>query len=111
MTRGRFVAPVLRPSRGPLPMPDLSEQILAAVGRKSYQPLKPKALARKLGVPQKLYGEFRSALSNLVRQGRLQFDKNHAVRPASQHGTVVGIYRRAASGLGFVRPHVVEGKA
>ena len=35
-------------------MPDLSEQILAAVGRKSYAPLKPKALARKIGVPQKL---------------------------------------------------------
>jgi ribonuclease R len=91
-------------------MPDLAEQILAAVGRKSYQPLKPKALARKLGVPQKLYGEFRSVLRELIRQGRVQFGKNHVVRPAGQHGTVVGIYRRTSSGLGFVRPHVVEGK-
>ena len=32
-------------------MPDFTEQILAAVGRKSYEPLKPKALARKVGVP------------------------------------------------------------
>ena len=92
-------------------MPDLSEQILAAVGRKSYAPLKPKALARKIGVPQKLYGEFRKALRELVRQGRVQFGKNHAVRPAGQHGTVVGVYRRTSTGLGFVRPHVVEGKA
>src|SRR6516164_4534179 len=92
-------------------MPDLTEQILAAVGRKSYEPLKPKALARKLGVPQKLYGEFRKVLRELVRQGRVQFGKNHVVRPAGQHGTVVGIYRRTSSGLGFVRPHVVEGKA
>jgi ribonuclease R len=91
-------------------MPDLTEQILAAVGRKSYEPLKPKALARKLGVPQKLYGEFRKVLRELVRQGRVQFGKNHVVRPAGQHGTVVGIYRRTSSGLGFVRPHVVEGK-
>ena len=91
-------------------MPDLTEQILAAVGRKSYQPLKPKALARKLGVPQKLYGEFRSVLRELIRQGRVQFGKNHVIRPAGQHGTVVGIYRRTSSGLGFVRPHVVEGK-
>jgi ribonuclease R len=91
-------------------MPDLAEQILAAVGRKSYQPLKPKALARKLGVPQKLYGEFRSVLRELIRQGRVQFGKNHVIRPAGQHGTVVGIYRRTSSGLGFVRPHVVEGK-
>jgi ribonuclease R len=91
-------------------MPDLSEQILAAVGRKSYTPLKPKALARKLGVPQKLYGEFRNVLRQLVRQGRVQFGKNHVVRPAGQHGTVVGVYRRTSTGLGFVRPHVVEGK-
>jgi ribonuclease R len=91
-------------------MPDLTEQILAAVGRKSYTPLKPKALARKIGVPQKLYGEFRSVLRELIRQGRVQFGKNHVVRPAGQHGTVVGIYRRTSTGLGFVRPHVVEGK-
>jgi ribonuclease R len=92
-------------------MPDFTEQILAAVGRKSYEPLKPKALARKIGVPQKLYGQFRNTLRELVRQGRVQFGKNHAVRPAGQHGTVVGVYRRTSSGLGFVRPHVVEGKA
>src|SRR5262249_3226819 len=95
----------------PPPMPDFTEQILAAVGRKSYQPLKPKALARKLGVPQKLYGDFRNALRALVKQGRLQFGKNHLVRPAGQHGTVVGAYRRTSSGFGFVRPHVVDGKA
>jgi len=92
-------------------MPDFTEQILAAVGRKSYEPLKPKALARKIGVPQKHYGEFRNALRELVKQGRLQFGKNHLIRPAGQHGTVVGTYRRTSSGLGFVRPHVVEGKA
>jgi ribonuclease R len=91
-------------------MPDFTEQILAAVGRKAYQPLKPKALARQLGVPQKLYGQFRNALRDLVRQGRLEYGKNHAVRSAGQHGTVVGMYRRTSSGLGFVRPHVVDGK-
>jgi ribonuclease R len=91
-------------------MPDFSELILAAVGRKSYEPLKPKALARKLGVPPKQYAEFRNALRELVRLGRVQLGKNHTVRPAGQHGTVVGVYRRTSSGLGFVRPHVVDGK-
>ena len=40
-------------------MANLEEQILAAVARKSYQPLKPKALARKLGVPAPQYADFR----------------------------------------------------
>ncbi len=92
-------------------MPDISEQILAAVARKSYQPLKPKALARQMGVPQKHYAAFRQALRDLVRKGSLQFGKNHVVRSAGQFGTVAGVYRRTSSGLGFVRPHLVDGHA
>ncbi|HXG08822.1 MAG TPA: ribonuclease R [Gemmataceae bacterium] len=92
-------------------MPDFTEQILAALARKGYQPLKPKALARKLGVPPKQYGDFRQALRELVRQGRVQFGRNHTVRPAPAHGTVAGIYRRTSSGLGFVRPHAIDGRA
>lgn len=93
-------------------MADLASQILAAVSRKSYKPIKPKALARQMGVPQKLYGEFRSALRELARQGRVQFGKNHVVRPAGGgHGTVTGIYRRTSTGWGYVRPHLVDGHA
>jgi ribonuclease R len=92
-------------------MPNHEEQIVAAVGRTSYQPLKPKALARKLGIPAKQYSEFRQALRNLVKQKRVVLGKNHTVRPAQPHGTVTGIFRRAPGGYGFVRPHAVDGKA
>ena len=92
-------------------MPDFTEQILTAVGRKSYTPLKPKALARKLGVPQKQYGDFRGSLRELIRQGRLHIGKNQTVRLAGQLGTVTGTFRRTGSGLGFVRPHLVDGQA
>src|SRR5262245_16372467 len=92
-------------------MPNYEEQILAAVARKSYEPLKPKALARKLGVPQKFYAEFRQAVRDLVHQKRLTFGKNHTVRPTEPHGTVTGIFRRTSQGFGFVRPHAIDGKA
>jgi ribonuclease R len=85
--------------------PDLEEQILALVARKNYQPLKPKALARKLGVPPPEYGQFRRALRELIRQQRVEVGRNHSVRPVPPHGTVTGTFRRAASGFGFVRPH------
>ena len=91
-------------------MPDLADQILAAIARKGYQPLKPKALARKLGVPAAQYGDFRRALRELIKQGRAQFGRNHAVRPVGAHGTVAGIYRRTSTGLGFVRPHMIDGR-
>ncbi len=91
-------------------MPDFTEQILSTVSRRTYQPVKPKALARKLGIADKHYPEFRNQLRALIRQGRVHFGKNHTVRPADGHGTVSGVYRRTSSGLGFVRPHVIEGK-
>jgi ribonuclease R len=90
-------------------MPTLEEQILAAVARKNYQPLKPKALARKLNVPGGQYAHFRQILRDLVKQHRVEVGKNHTVRPAQPHGTVTGTFRKAAAGFGFVRPPAVDG--
>src|SRR5262249_56131908 len=92
-------------------MPDFAEQILTVIGRKNYVPLKPKALARKLNVPSRQYGDFRRALRELLLQGRVEIGKNHSVRGARPHGTITGIYRRTGTGTGYVRPHVIDGKA
>jgi ribonuclease R len=92
-------------------MDDLEKQILAAVSRKNYEPLKPKALARKLGVPQSQYSEFRRILRELMRQGRIERARNQSVRAIPPHGTVTGIFRKTSSGTGFVRPHAVDGHA
>src|SRR5260370_5675095 len=86
-------------------MNDLTEQIVLALQRKNYQPLKAKALARKLGVPATEYDHFRRALRELIKQGRAEVGKNHAIRPAQPHGTVTGVYRRMSTGTGFLRPH------
>jgi ribonuclease R len=91
-------------------MPRLEDQILSAVARKSYHPLKPKALARTLGVPSPQYADFRRALRDLVRDGRVEVAKNHTVRPAAPHGTVTGTFRRTSTGVGYVRPHYLEGQ-
>jgi ribonuclease R len=92
-------------------MSELSEQILALLRRRNYQPLKPKALARKLGVSSPQYTEFKRAIRSLLRDGRIEIGKNHTVRPAPPHGTVTGTYRRATTGIGFVRPQPVDGRA
>jgi ribonuclease R len=91
-------------------MADMSEQILALLRRKSYSPLKPKALARKLGVSSGQYPEFKRALRDLLREGRIELGKNQTIRLIPPHGTVTGTYRRTASGVGFVRPHPIDGK-
>src|SRR5262249_53194891 len=91
-------------------MPSYEEQILAAVGRKGYTPLKPKALARRLGVSSDEYRDFRRALKDLLRDGRIELAKNHTLRPAPPHGSVVDTFRSTSSGTGYVRPPPVEGQ-
>ncbi len=92
-------------------MPSLEDQILSAIARRSYEPLKPKALARKLGVTAPQYADFRRALKGLHRDGRIEMGKNHTIKPKQPHGTITGTYRRTSSGLGFVRPHLIEGQS
>jgi len=91
-------------------MADYSQQILAHLRRRNYEPIKPKELARKLGVSSSQYADFRRALRDLLREGQVQLGKNHTLRPSPPHGTLTGTYRRTASGVGFVRPHPVEGR-
>ena len=90
-------------------MDKLSQQILAALAKKNYQPLKPKGLARKLGITSPRYADFCRLLKTLEKQGRLEFGKNHSVRPVPPHGTATGIFRKNENGFGFVRPHAVDG--
>jgi ribonuclease R len=92
-------------------MPSFEDQILAAISRRNYQPLKPKALARKIGVTAPQYGDFRRALRGLHRDGRIEMGKNHTVKPKPPHGTITGTYRRTSTGVGFVRPHLIEGQS
>jgi ribonuclease R len=89
-------------------MTALADRILQTLAHKSYQPLKPKALARKLQLPAAQYAHFREVLRDLVKTGRVEVGKNHALRQAQPHGTVAGTLRKTATGAGFVRPHTVD---
>src|SRR5260370_19610708 len=93
-----------------MPKQKYEEQIMAAVGRRSYQTLKPKALARKLGVSAPQYADYRKALKELLQQGCVELAKNHTIRPVAPHGTVTGTFRRTSTGTGYVRPHKIEGQ-
>jgi ribonuclease R len=88
-----------------------AHEILSYVRREGYQPLKLKALARKLEVPNPDYREFRDLVKGLIRQGRLELGKNQTVRQADPHGTVTGVFRGIRAGGGFVRPHIEAGGA
>ena len=92
-------------------MSDLVTRIVHAVTRPSYTPVKAKVLATRMNVSDAEYPEFRQTLRALVREGRLAVGKNQTLRAADPHGTAVGVYRRGKSGVGYVRPHAVNGTA
>ncbi len=82
----------------------LSESILAELTQPGYKPLKPKALARKMGVPVDDYPLFKVALRELVAKGRAEIGKSNVVRPLASKGDVIGVFRKTSGGFGFVRP-------
>jgi ribonuclease R len=90
-------------------MRDLSALILNAISKKSYQPMSAKALARKLGLAETSYREFRSALKALLREGKAQLGKNDTIRPAQSLPKAVGVFKRLKSGDGVVRIEAEEG--
>lgn len=89
-------------------MPTLESQILATVGEPQYKPLKLKALARRLNLPDDAYTPFRKIVKDLLKQGRLALGSNSTIKLPPVHPTIKGIFRRLPSGDGIVRPHADE---
>ncbi|HEX3146546.1 MAG TPA: ribonuclease R [Gemmataceae bacterium] len=90
-------------------MPDIAALILAALAKKSYQPMTAKALARKLGLAETSSREFRSALKALMREGKAVLGKNDTIRPAASLPRATGTFKRLKDGDGVVRVANAEG--
>jgi ribonuclease R len=100
----------------------LEAQVLEFVLAPNYQPVKPRVIAKKLGLPEDQKDAVRKTVKRLVKAGKLQFSPNHMVRaprqaspPATSKQTskapksteqnqITGRFRRAQAGFGFVRP-------
>lgn len=91
-------------------MTNLTNQIMGLISKRNYQPVKAKALAKRLGVSSGEYPAFRKLILELIKAGRIELAKNQTIRPTSPHGTITGIYRRTSTGVGYVRPPLVEGQ-
>ena len=96
----------------------LEKLILDLVLSDNYQPLKPKAIAKKLKLLDE-EREIKRTIKRLIKMGRLAYGPKHLVigakaKPAAQNNSqakaarktveVVGQFRRVAAGFGFVTP-------
>ncbi len=86
-------------------MPDLESQILDYVGRPNYQPVKPRVIAKKLGISESRAAEFKRAIKRLAKSGRLVYGASHLVLPTVGHAV------HAEAEAGDSEPAVVDGHA
>ncbi|MFP3937767.1 MAG: ribonuclease R [Phycisphaerae bacterium] len=80
------------------------EAILKYLSDKHYQPLKPRQLARKMGVAEEEYGSFREAVKILRDSGRVVMGAKNALMLPEPSGTIVGFFSAHRRGFGFVIP-------
>lgn len=87
---------------------DLKHRILKHVNGENYQPVKPKVIAKKLGVPSDGMQLVRMAVKLLAKDGLVSYGSKHLVRPTGprnpQSKHITGKFQRAMKGFGFVRP-------
>ena len=83
---------------------------MALLRQESYQPIKPKALGRKLGVKFDQAPEYREVLREMVRRGQIEFGKARVVQLPSQRGEIIGTFQAIRKGGGFVKPKPGQGK-
>ena len=101
-------------------MPDLHELILNHVNAPNFRPVKPKVIAKQLGFAGDDVSRLKRTIKKLVKEGKLAYGPSHLICPvvrknirlpkwarppkARKSKHVVGTFRRAQGGFGFVRP-------
>ncbi|MHB0955259.1 MAG: ribonuclease R [Pirellulaceae bacterium] len=92
---------------------DLELLLLNHVKSPEFRPVKPRIMARQLGLAEARRPEVRKAIKRLVKRGLIAYGSNHVVQavttaPTKSQVGIVGIFRRTAGGFGFVRPRATD---
>lgn len=80
------------------------QAVLNYLAQRNSAPLKPRQLARCLGVEEKNYPAFREAIKQLRDEGRVVLGSGSALTLPEMGEEVVGFFRRNPRGFGFVIP-------
>ncbi len=81
------------------------DQILEHLSDPEYRPIKAALVAKNLKIKKKHLPDFRKAVERLINDGRVTENKQGRLRLKSAAGEIAGIFKRIASGGGFVVPH------
>jgi ribonuclease R len=80
------------------------DAIIKYLSSHDYMPLKPRQLARQMGVTDEDYTSFRQAIKTLRDSGRIILGAKDSLMLPQISDTVVGTYRANPRGFGFLTP-------
>jgi ribonuclease R len=86
-------------------MDRLQELLIEYIQRPGYRPMKPKALAKSLGVKKKNQARFESVLEAAEAAGQVRISETGRVQARRPEGTYRGILRKISSGDAFLILH------
>ncbi|MBT3198675.1 MAG: ribonuclease R [Phycisphaerales bacterium] len=78
--------------------------ILKYMSDREYQPLKPKQLARWMGVDDDAFSTFRASVKRLRDAGQVVMGTGNALMLPEMPGRITGFFRQNPKGFGFVTP-------
>ena len=81
-----------------------ADAIMKYLANRDYQPLKPRQLARLMGVSEEQYGSFREGVKQLRDAGRIVMGAKDALMLPDIPNKVIGVFRLNPRGFGFVVP-------
>ena len=82
----------------------LQKLILDLVYQENYRPIKPKAIANQLDLPDE-EREIKRTIKRLIKDGQLTWGPQHLVLKTDRpkvHNEIIGVFRKAQAGYGFV---------
>ncbi|MBI1899483.1 MAG: ribonuclease R [Planctomycetia bacterium] len=65
---------------------NIEQALLAYVNRPNYQPVKPRVIAKKLGLDEEGERRLKRAIKTLIKRGQIAWGVKHLVRPAAAAG-------------------------
>ncbi|TWT32011.1 ribonuclease R [Blastopirellula retiformator] len=87
----------------------LEQTLLAHIQKSTYQPVKPKVIAKQLNLAEEDLKTLKRAIKRLLKKGHIVYGASHLIiragaDKAKTSKTIVGRFHRTAKGFGFLRP-------
>lgn len=85
---------------------ELEQTVLEFVNRPHYKPVKPRVLAKKLGLDEVAAGRLKKVVKGLVKAGKIEYGKDHHLLPVAERSAKRNEAKPAPTIVAGAAPHL-----